>query len=311
MRSAILERTGIGFKLLLYCSILLIMAGLGAGLTVVACILMYDIPIAEIQQWMTKTDDPVVVNALMWMNNCSQIFTFLLPGLLFVLLAGKRSVNSFLLRNPGIFLLLAPALLLFSSGLMDLLARFNEWIIPVNTGVGGTMTELENTAQEMIGAMLRGEDGKISIMSVITIALVPAFCEEFAFRGTLQPLLAKSTKNVHVAVWISAFIFALIHMQFYGIIPRMVMGAFLGYMVIWSGSLWSAIIAHMVNNSIAIILYLQSGTTEMVVDGNNSANTIMIVSSIILTAMVVIFSIRKSKWNEIKTEYLGVERSIV
>jgi hypothetical protein len=78
----------------------------------------------------------------------------------------------------------------------------------------------------------------------------------------MMPLLAKMTRNIHAAVWITAMLFSLIHVQFYGFLPRMIMGALLGYFVVWSGSLWTSILAHFINNASAFLMFQYFGTLE-------------------------------------------------
>ena len=60
--------------------------------------------------------------------------------------------------------------------------------------------------------------------------------------------------NPHLAIWITAIIFSAIHLQFYGFIPRMLLGALLGYLFYWSGNLWLSILAHFVNNGFAVVV---------------------------------------------------------
>ena len=78
--------------------------------------------------------------------------------------------------------------------------------------------------------------------------------------GVIQPLVAKWTNNIHAAVWMAAFLFSAIHLQFHGFLPRMVLGAGLGYLVIYSNSLWPAIAAHFFNNAGAIFMAAIYGT---------------------------------------------------
>lgn len=87
------------------------------------------------------------------------------------------------------------------------------------------------------------------------VAVLPAFGEELLFRGALQRLLIEKFGNIHVGIWLAAFIFSAFHNQFYGFIPRMLLGAGFGYMVVWSGSLWYAILAHLVNNGAGVLLH--------------------------------------------------------
>lgn len=63
----------------------------------------------------------------------------------------------------------------------------------------------------------------------------------------------RATKNPHVAIWIAAFIFSAIHFQFFGFVPRMLLGALFGYLYYWSGNLWIPMLAHFFNNGIQIV----------------------------------------------------------
>ncbi len=95
------------------------------------------------------------------------------------------------------------------------------------------------------------------IVAFIVVAIIPAIGEEWLFRGYLQPLLTKMTGNIHVGVWLAAIIFSAFHVQFFGFLPRLLLGALFGYLFVWSGSLLYAIIGHFINNGLSIIfLYL-------------------------------------------------------
>ena len=90
-------------------------------------------------------------------------------------------------------------------------------------------------------------------ISLFIMAIIPAFGEELLFRGALQSILVRMTPNPHYAILITAFVFSFIHFQFYGFIPRFLLGAFLGYLYYWGGSLWYPIAAHFANNAMAIL----------------------------------------------------------
>jgi membrane protease YdiL (CAAX protease family) len=79
-------------------------------------------------------------------------------------------------------------------------------------------------------------------------------CEEFFFQGALQPLMMKWTKNPHIGILITALIFSALHFQFYGFIPRFVLGVYLGYLFFWSRSLWLPILAHVLHNALSILI---------------------------------------------------------
>ncbi|SMD42437.1 hypothetical protein SAMN00777080_0988 [Aquiflexum balticum DSM 16537] len=92
------------------------------------------------------------------------------------------------------------------------------------------------------------------LMGLLVIGLLAGLGEELLFRGVLQPKLQFYTGNAHMGIWLVAFIFSAIHLQFYGFFPRMLLGAIFGYLYHYSGSLVYPVIAHILNNSFTVIL---------------------------------------------------------
>jgi membrane protease YdiL (CAAX protease family) len=116
------------------------------------------------------------------------------------------------------------------------------------------MRESEDNAAKLMDVMLTMKTIWAVIFDVILIALVPAVVEELMFRGVLQTILVRWTKNVHAAVWITAILFSAFHMEFFGFLPRLLLGVLLGYFVAWSGSIWPAVWGHFINNATDVIL---------------------------------------------------------
>jgi membrane protease YdiL (CAAX protease family) len=95
------------------------------------------------------------------------------------------------------------------------------------------------------------------IVTLFVVAVLPAIGEELAFRGMIQKELLRGTNNAHLAIWVSAFVFSAIHVQFFGFIPRLLLGALFGYLYYWSDNLLVPIVAHFVNNAFGVIsIYL-------------------------------------------------------
>ena len=92
------------------------------------------------------------------------------------------------------------------------------------------------------------------LIGILTIAIIPGFCEEYFFRGVLQKNFKLLLNNPHVAIVLSALLFSAFHLQFYGFFPRFLLGVLFGYMFYWSGSLIYPVIAHALNNFIGISL---------------------------------------------------------
>ncbi|MCF6359923.1 MAG: CPBP family intramembrane metalloprotease [Cyclobacteriaceae bacterium] len=130
------------------------------------------------------------------------------------------------------------------------------------------------------------------LVGIIVIAVIPAIGEELVFRGLIQNHLFRITKNIHVAIWVAAFIFGAIHMQFYGLFPRMMLGVLFGYLYYFSGKLSYAMLAHFFNNGIAVVaVYMhQLGKIDYDIDSEESILWYQVlISAIVLILLLFAF----------------------
>ena len=104
------------------------------------------------------------------------------------------------------------------------------------------------------------------LLALLVIAVLPGLGEELLFRGLIQNLFHKTLKSPHVAIWLTAFLFAAIHTQFYGMVPRMFLGALFGYIYYYSGSLSLAMFAHFLNNALGISLAYAYASGSLSID---------------------------------------------
>ena len=141
------------------------------------------------------------------------------------------------------------------------------------------------------------------LFAFFVIAVLPGIGEELVFRGMLQPELKRATGNMHVAIWISAIMFSAIHLQFFGFIPRMLLGVLFGYLYFWSGNILVPMFAHFVNNGFSLImLYLyQTGNTTLNIDSTESAALLMAVLFTIITFGILLYL---KKFHEEKNTFL-------
>ena len=89
------------------------------------------------------------------------------------------------------------------------------------------------------------------ILQFITIGIVPAFCEEFLFRGIILSNLMPYGKST--AIMVSSVLFGLMHGNFYQFLYTTVAGIILGYLYVKTESIWASTLMHMANNSISIL----------------------------------------------------------
>ncbi len=122
-------------------------------------------------------------------------------------------------------------------------------------------------------------------MALVVIAIFPAIGEEIVFRGLIQNELLRGTRNAHVAIWFAAFLFSAIHFQFFGFVPRLLLGALFGYLYYWSGSLTLAIIAHFVNNGVSVVAlyFYQRGAFDYDIESPESMPLNVVATSVIIT----------------------------
>ncbi len=144
----------------------------------------------------------------------------------------------------------------------------------------------EDTAAELTSFLTDfGSTGEL-LLALFIIAVLPAIGEEIVFRGLIQNELYRGTKNIHLSIWIAAILFSAIHFQFFGFVPRLLLGALFGYLYYWSGNLTLAILAHFVNNAISVVaLYLyQQGKFKFDIESPESAPANVVIISALLTA---------------------------
>lgn len=115
------------------------------------------------------------------------------------------------------------------------------------------MRSLEAEAGKTVDVLLGVHSVGGLVVNILVIGVLTGFCEEIFFRGTLQRVLSSHGVSCHLAVWVAAFVFSLLHFQFFGFLPRLLLGAFFGYIFVWTGSIWACALAHAIFNSITVV----------------------------------------------------------
>ena len=191
-----------------------------------------------------ETTEMIVISDL------NQVVGFLGASLVFAGLVGREHLGGFFLKAPAASMFgLAVLIALGMSPLLDFTYRINEWMLVPGSALHEWAGALEEQAAIMTKSLLSFETNFDVVVVLFSVAVLPAVCEEWLFRGTVQSLIMRATGNIHLAVWIAAVLFSAVHMQFFGFIPRMLLGACFGYLVVFSGSLWPAILGHFINNA--------------------------------------------------------------
>ncbi|MFM6954572.1 MAG: lysostaphin resistance A-like protein [Sphingobacteriaceae bacterium] len=238
----------------------------------------------------------------------SSVGSFLLPAWWFVKREGYEAPSFFKLNTPtSIPLFLLTGILLYFS------ASFFQWTIDVNNamhlpsflaGVETWMRQQEDQLTALTQQFLAMPSWLDLAINLLMIALIPAIGEELLFRGCLQPIFGRLAKNAHLGIWLAAIVFSAIHLQFYGFIPRMLLGALFGYLYYYGKSLWYPILGHFLNNGsavVAVFFYQQKGLTvaeAMKQDGAGQAHPFAIILSAIITLFLLYKFYQISRQNE-------------
>jgi len=234
---------------------------------------------------------------------------FVIPPIVIVYLSRTNVISSLSLnKNPNLLvLLLAGIVMIVGMPLIDVMSVFNsKMVFPEALGwLEDWMRQSEENVARITKIFLDVSSVSGLMLNLFMVALIPAIGEELMFRGFIQKFIAKRL-NIHIAIFISAFIFSAIHMQFFGFLPRLVMGMFFGYLLYWSGSLWLPMFAHFVNNAAAVIITYKMGvenmSSESIVDDKTNYLYIVISSLFITASLVYIiywFSTNKETRKEI------------
>ena len=187
--------------------------------------------------------------------------TFLAPALLFSFSSTRNWVRypqaDRLPQNSRLFLYIL-LLAFFLIPLVGYVAYLNEQLhLPeAFASIEQWMQEQEQANNHVLEVILGASDIPTFLLNLLICAALPAICEEFLFRGTLQTLFHKWTGRPHIAIWLSGFIFSAIHLQFSGFFARWLLGAYLGYLFWWSGSIWLPVVAHFLHNALSVTAQL-------------------------------------------------------
>lgn len=204
------------------------------------------------------------------------VMVFILPSLLAAYLWAKQPME-WLHLNKGMSwqtaLLVVGALVILLPGI-NLLSYLNQQIhLPAALAeLEAQLKMMEESAGELTELFATAHNIPELLLNLFIMAVLTAFGEEICFRGTCQGLFMDGTKmaenghlsrRTHIAIWATAIIFSAIHMQFYGFVPRMLLGALFGYLLCWTGSLYVPMLAHCTNNALAVICYYLVGKSTI------------------------------------------------
>jgi len=217
--------------------------------------------------------DPAFTNAFQVVQVITAIFLFLVPALLTAFLINKKPlrllgfVKKISAKELGLVLAIALCGIFAAS-----VASYVNRIIPLPAAWQRLFDGWENNyIKEM--SSLAGLNTPVEFaLSIVIMGFVPALCEETMFRGGLQNFLTRQTKNPWVSIIIVSILFSAMHISYYGFLSRLFLGIVLGLIYYYSGNLWLSILAHFLNNALAVTaLYVSNLQHRSIESGLNEA----------------------------------------
>ncbi|TSA35910.1 MAG: CPBP family intramembrane metalloprotease [Porphyromonadaceae bacterium] len=285
------------FTLITVISVLVVML-----LAIVAGIVLFRVPLTE---WMNLLDvtDPANVPLLKFLQITQSLSMFVIPPIIF---------GWFVVRDPWLYLNINKSpdrkrvtvvlvLTVLILPVLNLLSVLNQELrLPgFLSGVEDWMKSAEAQAGDLTEAFLTVNTFSGYLVNVLMVVLIPAFGEEFFFRGVLQKIFHRWFRNPHVAIIFVAIIFSAFHMQFYGFLPRFVLGVLFGYLFFWSGNIWYPVLAHIINNFLPVTLTYffrnQFDPAELDKIGTGPEAWIWAIPALVLSISAVVYFYRNSK----------------
>jgi membrane protease YdiL (CAAX protease family) len=226
---------------------------------------------------------------------------FILPAVIISHLVRKGNLP-FLAMNrlpaffPGLMVILLAILVLpviSYTGILNAKMDLPDWI----SGVEEWMRAKENIAEDLTGLLIKTSGAGGLLFNILILAILPAIAEEMIFRGVLQQIISGVFRSGHTGIWITAILFSAIHMQFYGFLPRLLLGLIFGYLFYWTGNLWIAILAHFINNLVPVLLSYFIGWADLGnrVSGLAEKKILLPLVPVILSVLIIYYFRTESK----------------
>lgn len=239
------------------------------------------------------TGDTPTVRQLRLATIVQDVVAFILPALVTAIIVTPLPAS--MLGVDRMFrlsqLLMAVGVMIASIPVMNILIDWNAHItLPESmSGIEEYLRRAEQQAAGTVEKMLGGEGAAQLVVSVLIVGVLAGLSEELFFRGVLQRLIGSGPLGIHATIWITAIIFSLFHMQFYGFFPRVLLGAFFGYLLWWSGSIWLPVIIHALNNTVYVVTYRNP---EINTDTFGLGDIWLGLASVICTATLIMWLVK-------------------
>ncbi|MBO4722156.1 MAG: CPBP family intramembrane metalloprotease [Muribaculaceae bacterium] len=245
------------------------------------------------------------VNYVIAMSIAQNVVIFILPVVLLAMLNKRAELKPFshtfwMTKGPSLKSVLLVVLVWIAIiPAMNYVVEWNQNIeFPsLMQDVENQLRNMESEASATTSKLLDSQSLGMMIFMVFVVGILTGLGEEFFFRAGLLGTMLHGKVNKHISVWAVAIVFSAIHLQFFGFVPRLLLGAWLGYLLVWTGEVWTPIIAHALNNgSIVVATYLanQNYISDNYLETTGTSNHWLALGSAVVTVLLLVVFMRKS-----------------
>lgn len=225
-------------------------------------------------------------------STVQDILVFILPAVTIGYLQSRSGARFLGLDSAPTtyWIAVSTALYFLLMPVVNYLAELNQQMsLPASMkGIEQAMRTMEADAERISNLLLSETSIPGMIVTILIVGVLTGFSEELFFRGATQGTLRRCGVGPQIAVWVTALIFSAVHFQFFGFVPRLLLGALFGYLYLWSGSIWVCAYTHALNNSCVVF------TTWMINRGywnesasNAGADPVMAAVSVLISGLLV------------------------
>ncbi|MBR5638723.1 MAG: CPBP family intramembrane metalloprotease [Muribaculaceae bacterium] len=248
--------------------------------------------------------DATSVNSVITMSVLQNLVAFILPVVMLAIMNKRAehmplSHTMWMTKGPTLkSIALVVLVWIVAMPAMNYVVEWNQniefpsWLQRVEDA----LRDMEDLAADTTSELLNTESVGMMIFMVFVVGILTGMGEEIFFRAGLLGSMLHGKVNKHVAVWVVAIIFSAIHFQFFGFVPRVLLGAWLGYLLVWTGEVWTPIIAHALNNgSIVLVTFLanQGFVSDNFLETTGTGNHWMALGSAVATVLLLVVFMRK------------------
>lgn len=210
------------------------------------------------------------VNGIRWLTVFSQIVFLLVPTILLTRLVSSTVRDYLRFKSTSLIQIILAMLGMFALGQMLQVYLTVQELIPIPENIQPLVDSIKKSIEQLYKQVAGASNIQELFFVLFVIAVVPAFAEEFLFRGLVQRSLERGLTPLK-GVILTGIIFGVFHLNPFTFIPLAIIGIYLGFLVLKSNSLMVPIAAHFFNNAIAVFAIYLKYDDDAIITGKPSA----------------------------------------